>query len=349
MQVDYLIIGQGLCGSWLSYYLQKAGASVLVLDRGLATSASSAASGVINPITGKRLARQWLGDQILPFAKDAYEEMSLLLNKNVAAEVAIKTFFSTAEEASFFEEKALTSHADLLSTGVSDSHFNYNYGIGEIHPALLVDVRSFLNGWRAALQVSDSLIEEAWDWENCSIENDGVRYNDIPAKAVIDCSGAASAFSPYYSKLPFALNKGEALLARIPGLPTNAVYKHSTLSIVPFSGEDEFWIGSTFDWDFKDLLPTQSFRLKAISILNSWLKLPYELTEHFAAIRPATVTRDAFAGLHPHYPQVGILNGTGAKGCSLAPFLAHNLAQHLVHGTPLIPQVDVSRYKRVLA
>ena len=69
----------------------------------------------------------------------------------------------------------------------------------------------------------------------------------------------------------------------------------------------------------------------------------------FAAIRPATVTRDAFAGMHPHYPTLDILNGMGSKGCALAPFLAKQLADHLTSGATIIPQANVARYARVLA
>ena len=349
MQTDYIIIGQGLCGSWLSYYLQAAGARVLVIDKGLSKSASSAASGVINPVTGKRLARQWMGDVMLPFATAAYNDMGARLHRSVASIISIKNFFSTAEEAAFFEAKALAAGDELLSTGGADAQFNYHYGIGAIHPALLVDVPAFLQGWRAQLMAAKALLEADWDWDDCRFEMDGVRYNDIRATAVIDCGGAASAFNPFFTKLPFALNKGEALIAHIPGLPRHTVYKHSALSIVPWGDGDDFWIGSTFDWDFKDVLPTAAFRLKAEGILRSWLRLPFDIREHFAAIRPATITRDAFSGLHPHQPRLGILNGTGAKGCSLAPFLAHNLAGHLVHGSPLLPAADPGRYKRVLA
>src|ERR1043165_6228860 len=114
MTVDYLIVGQGLCGSWLSYYLPKGGASVLVVDNASAAmSASAAASGIINPITGKRLARQWMGDTILPFAKGAYQAMGDHLHVDLAATVPIHTFFSSSEEADFFEQKASTTQDDL--------------------------------------------------------------------------------------------------------------------------------------------------------------------------------------------------------------------------------------------
>ena len=42
MQADYLIIGQGISGTWLSYYLLQAGKSVIVLDDGNALAAADA-------------------------------------------------------------------------------------------------------------------------------------------------------------------------------------------------------------------------------------------------------------------------------------------------------------------
>lgn len=352
MRVDYIIIGQGLCGTWLSYYLLKEGATVLVIDSAAPiASASAAASGLINPITGKRLARQWMGDTILPFAEHAYRQAGEELSASLITSVSIHTFFSTAEEAAFFEQKATSAHDELLSFNgnvAGAAHFNDHYGIGTVYPASLLDLHSLISGWRAVLKGRHALREEVFDWSLCEHVDGAVSYKDVQAKAVIDCAGATAAHHPYFHRLPFALNKGEAIIASIPGLPRNAIYKYATLAIVPW-GEDRFWLGSTFDWDFKDELPTAAFREKAESILKQWLRLPYTLHEHFAAIRPATVTRDAFVGMHPQQHWLGIMNGMGSKGCSLAPFLANNFAQHLLHGMPLIAQVDIARYTRVLS
>jgi glycine/D-amino acid oxidase-like deaminating enzyme len=47
-------------------------------------------------------------------------------------------------------------------------------------------------------------------------------------------------------------------------------------------------------------------------------------------------------------PQLGILNGTGTKGVTLAPYFARQLADHIVHGAPILPQADVARFRRLL-
>src|SRR5688572_14344251 len=45
-QTEFLIIGQGISGTWLSYYLQKANKSFLVIDNNQSNSASRIAAGI---------------------------------------------------------------------------------------------------------------------------------------------------------------------------------------------------------------------------------------------------------------------------------------------------------------
>ena len=81
MQFDYIIIGQGICGTWLSYYLQKEGRSVLVIDNALPGTASHIASGIINPVTGRRVVATWMIDELLPFVWEAYSEIGNFLQQ----------------------------------------------------------------------------------------------------------------------------------------------------------------------------------------------------------------------------------------------------------------------------
>ena len=73
MQVNFLLVGQGLCGTWLSYYLEKAGQSFVVIDESKPLTASKAASGIINPVTGRRIVKTWMIDDLMPNAWDAYQ------------------------------------------------------------------------------------------------------------------------------------------------------------------------------------------------------------------------------------------------------------------------------------
>jgi len=45
---------------------------------------------------------------------------------------------------------------------------------------------------------------------------------------------------------------------------------------------------------------------------------------------------------------VGILNGMGTKGCSLAPFFAKQLADHIISGNEILVEADIKRFTKIL-
>jgi glycine/D-amino acid oxidase-like deaminating enzyme len=65
MEVEFLIVGQGLCGTWLSWYLQKENKTFLVIDKNEENTPSKISGGIINPVTGRRLVKVWLADEVL--------------------------------------------------------------------------------------------------------------------------------------------------------------------------------------------------------------------------------------------------------------------------------------------
>ncbi|MBK8112461.1 MAG: FAD-binding oxidoreductase [Saprospiraceae bacterium] len=67
---DYILVGQGLAGTLLYWYLRKAGKKVLVVDAGK-SSASMAAAGIINPMTGRNYIKTWMADTVMPLPKIA--------------------------------------------------------------------------------------------------------------------------------------------------------------------------------------------------------------------------------------------------------------------------------------
>ncbi len=86
-----------------------------------------------------------------------------------------------------------------------------------------------------------------------------------------------------------------------------------------------------------------------IAQLKYWLKIPFEIADHLASVRPANMERRPFVGLHPKYSSVAILNGMGTKGCSLAPFFARQLTDNLTEGKPIYADADVKRFEKILA
>jgi glycine/D-amino acid oxidase-like deaminating enzyme len=350
VKVDFLIVGLGISGALLSRDLLREGKSVLIIDRFDPSSASQVAGGIINPVTGKRLVRSWMIEQLLPFALQTYRQIEAELAVPLITECTILDFFPTVDMRSAFIDK-IPEEREFLNEGTrQDSwteYFRFNYGIGEIDPCLLVDLRTMLHTFRKQMTNSGLLADEVFLWEDCTIASDGVKWKGVTARKVISCDGAAGAANPYFDKLPWSQDKGEAIIAAIPGLPRHHIFKQGTISIVPWQ-DNLFWIGATHNWKFTDLHPSHIFRKQVEEQLDYLLKIPYTIVDHIVAQRPANFDRRPFIGLHPLHPAIGICNGMGGKGCSMAPYFAQQLAQHLTNGVPILPEADVNRFAGIL-
>jgi glycine/D-amino acid oxidase-like deaminating enzyme len=349
-ETEVLIIGQGLSGSWLSYWLHKAAISLRVIDQPNPDGASRRAAGLINPVTGRRMVTTWMIDELMPFARSAYGEFGSFLDQRLIEDVSVIDFFPSVQMLQAFQKRFDEDPAYLRPEENREKYatwFQYELGWGAISPCLLVDVVKLLAAWRDWLSKNNLLTESDFDNLKLRIHDGGIEYSDIQARYIIFCDGKSSALNPYFDKLPFALNKGEGMLVEIKGLPQHAVFKKG-MSLVPYR-ENIFWLGSSYGWSFENDQPTESFRSQAENWLNHFLKLPYRILEHFASIRPATLERKPFVGFHPTYPQIGILNGLGTKGCSLAPYFARQLADYLRDGKEINPLADIKRFGKILA
>jgi glycine/D-amino acid oxidase-like deaminating enzyme len=351
MTLDYLIIGQGIAGTWLSYYLQKANKSFLVIDNNNKDAPSRIAAGIINPVTGRRHVEVWMANEVLPFANEAYTTIGKELNITAISKTDIIDFFPSPQMRHSFVQRT-QEKADYVQLPADEKKyiqvFNYEFGYGSISPVFTVHLDSLLPTWRQQLVNQQLLLEEEFDLSQLIIHPNHIIYKNITAHKIIFCDGSSSNTNPYFNKLPFAPNKGEALLLDIPDLPRSNIYKKG-LSLVPIGHGAQWWIGSNYAWEFANKNPTEEFYTKTKQLLHQWLQVPFTITAHVIGIRPATLERRPFVGLHPQHPSIGILNGMGTKGCSLAPYFAQQLTHHLLHQTPITAEADIHRFTKTLS
>jgi glycine/D-amino acid oxidase-like deaminating enzyme len=351
MQVDVLIIGQGICGTLLSWFLHKEGKTFLVLDDYRANAASRVAAGIINPVTGRRYVYTWMIDEVMPFAIDCYQKMGQYMQVESVVKKSIIDFFPSPQMRDAFVTR-ITEDDTYLHSYPDQNHFNpyfnYDFGCGEIRPAYSIQLSLLLDGWRKKLVEWKAVINQTFNLNELKISNESVTYGNVTAQKIIFCDGIASSDNPWFKLLPFSPNKGEALFIESPELTNEHIFKRG-LMLAPMSTKNTFWVGSNYQWEFENDQPTQKFYESTKTHLSHWLKVPFQILEHKASVRPATLERRPFVGMHPHKPSIGILNGMGTKGTSLAPFFAHQLVQHLVHGFPLADEANVHRFSRILS
>ena len=348
-ETEVIIVGQGLSGTWLSWWLFKAGIRFRVIDHQDPNGASVRAAGLINPVTGRRMVTTWMIDELMPFAVKAYQEIGEFLNGNFIEETSLIDFFPTVQMLQSFG-KRFEEDPTWLAPGMEREKyaewFRYDLGWGAIQPCQLVNVEKLLTAWRNWLGSNDLLIEKGFDISECKPGKEDIVYSGDQYRYIIFCDGKASSVNPFFERLPFALNKGEGMLVEIKDLPANLVFKKG-MSLVPYR-EHIFWLGSSYEWEFADDRPSENFRKNAESWLSLFLKMPYRILEHFAAIRPATLERRPFVGFHPLYPQIGILNGMGTKGCSLAPYFAKQLVENIKTGGEIDALTNINRFENLL-
>jgi glycine/D-amino acid oxidase-like deaminating enzyme len=347
-KIDYLIIGQGLVGTWLSYYAMQAGKSCMVVNDSHTDAASQVASGVINPVTGRRIVQTWMIDTFLPFALKAYSDLGAQLNATIVREAPVVLIHPSLQMQESFEYRYENENVYLQKNNASDfeAFMHTPFGTGQIDQTIWIDLNLMIADWRQQLLANQQYIDAKFDIADLQITDEGVTWKSIQAKRIVFSDGIGSIENPYFNMLPFAPNKGEALIVEIKDLPNQAIYKHN-LTIVPWK-DQLFWVGSNYEWDYKDAEPSSAFRTKMEEALRQLLKIPFTVVDHIVGIRPANQERRPFVGLHPVYPAMGICNGMGTKGCSLAPYFAHQFIEHCETGAPIHPEASLDRFEEIL-
>lgn len=347
-QVDFLIIGQGIAGTLLTHFLLQDGYRVQVIDPAHPHSASRVAAGIINPITGRRFIKSWKIEELLPFARQTYRDIEKQLDIEIFHERGlIRSIFNVRQENDWMTRTGDPAYAGYVKEppelGAYRSRIEAAHGYGEVRQAAQVDLEKVIDAYRRYLDDRECLRADSFRHEEMKIEQEQVLYEDISARRVVFCEGYWGAFNPFFNYLPFKGDKGDALIVRIPGIHFKKIIKHKVF-IVPIE-EDRYWIGATYIKQFDTEAPTEVGRREMLRRLQATLKVPFEVIEHRAAVRPTVRDRRPFLGVHPAFDRLAIFNGLGTKGTSLGPLFARHLADFLTRDTPLEEAVNIKRFE----
>ncbi len=326
--IDFMVVGQGIAGTLISYELSKAGQSVLVIDQPGITRASHVAGAVINPFninTGQPVTNSNI---FIPQAMDTYRSVEQLTGRSVITPKPMLIFSSGKNPAplqvSQYLEMPDPDELSAITRCFHSTETLLKLNVWQIQTDALLDA------WRSRLREQHMLWEEPFHNSLLQKSPNSIVYKGVACKAIVFCEGAAVGSNPLFSGLPFTKNRGEVLLLEIPGLSSSFVYHHK-VRLIPTDTKDIFWCGSNYTWRFNDLQPGTAWREETLHYLRNWLKLPVSVKNHLVAERPTTGGQEPMVGAHPDHPRIFIFNGLGTKGFSMAPFLAKQLSQTLLH------------------
>ena len=341
-----LVVGHGLAGANIAWQCFQRKFDFTIIDNHQIHSSSIVAAGLMNPITGRKFNKTWLAEAIFPFAKNAYRQMEQLYNATFLKETHIlRALKDTASENNWMVSSKEDYYKDIMTWEHDPLKFGFEMNgiksIGVTHNCMLLDIPSFLTASRVFYQSLRKMREENFEYQELLFERDGLKYRSEYYDKVIFCEGYQAINNPYFPQGAFELAKGEALIINSTALHMDYPLKHHVF----FSplGNDDFWIGSTYEWDTLDPQTSENKRVALQATLDKILNVPYQLKSHLAGIRPTTRDRRPIIGASSEHTAIQFFNGLGTKGSSLAPFFANRLMEYNENGKELMSEISPYR------
>jgi glycine oxidase len=345
MEIDFLLIGQGLAGTALSFRLLEKNKKIVVLDLPEGNNSSRIAAGLYNPVTGKKMVRTWLADLLFPEIEPFYEKIENLTGKKFLVKKNIfRPFLSVEEQNEWMGHSGdplLQPYVEKIHTEQLYAEVNNPFGGVMLKKSGYLDINSLLDTYSDYLIKKEILLQEIYEEDLLVITDKGIKYKEIHARGVIYCNGLGAMKSRFFSELPFAPVKGEILDIQQEFYP-EAIINRGVFRISLPNGLQR--VGSTYSWHDLDQGPTERGKNELFEKLDKLILIDKKrVIHHKSGIRPATKDRRPFLGKHPAFECVYIFNGFGAKGVSLVPYFSKMMTEFLIESQEIQKEVNISR------
>lgn len=335
-----LIVGQGLAGSLLAYHFLEAGYHVRIFDAPQVYFKSShAAGGLFNPVTGRKLEKTWLADELFPYLFQFYPQLEKKIGSRFFYPMPLFRPYVNQEMKSWLlERKKQIDHTYLDWT--SDGVFIRNAG--------WVDVDQLLKAFESYFSHLHLLTKEEFVYENLQFDNrQSIIYQQQSFDFVLFCEGFhAQKNNPYFNQLCFLPAKGEVLKINTEEANEGLIINKNGF-LLPI-GDQQFKVGATYSWDDLSNQPRDIALSELKSKVAQFGINRYRVNELLVGVRPATQDRRPFVGLKPG-SNIGIFNGFGSKGVSLIPYFANQFVGHLQKGQQLNDEVSIHRFSHLFS
>ncbi|MEK6481114.1 FAD-dependent oxidoreductase [Catalinimonas sp. 4WD22] len=345
MKFDFFIVGQGIAGTTLAWHFFEKGIKFKIFNLSKKESSSMAAAGLYNPVTGRKMVKTWNADQLFPYLEIFYKNIEKKTQQKFLHPKPIyRPFVSLAEQNDWLakaDNKAFAPYVQkVATTSLFPRELNDPYGGILLKRAGYLDIPKYLEASQAFFRNHKLYHETLIDLKELGIGEKHVEIEQQQARMLIFCDGPDATSNAHFSWLPFQPVKGEVLYIK-PEKVQEVVFNRG-IFILPIGRECK--VGSTYEHHDLSYHTTEKARTYLEDKIQKLCKFRYEVISQKAGIRPATKDRKPFIGIHPEHKPLGIFNGLGTKGVSLAPYYAKQFTSSLLQEESLDQEVDINRF-----
>ncbi len=347
---DFLIIGQGVVGSFLAWELLKRDKQISIVDDGHKHSSSMVSAGIINPVIGKRFTIADGFDHFFAHALKTYQELETQFDQHFFESLPILRVFQDAREHDQWQRRVKLNEGQQYSQPINPSrtvHAAINDPLGSvvIKSSGFCHTERLLTTLKAYFHNRNVLALQKFSYDDLTIKDNNVCFGGESFRTVIFCEGYKAQWNPWFDWIPFNSAKGEILKIKIEGPKLPHMIINRGKWCIPL--EQPQWIaGANYQWDQLDCEPTEAARDQIVAGLNQCFTNTIEVTDHKAGVRPVIKDQKAILGRHPKIKNLAIFNGLGSKGFLMTPFYASHFADYLSGVSLLNEGVTLERFNR---
>jgi glycine oxidase len=326
IEVNSIIVGQGISGTLMAHSLIKKGYTVMVIDNCKPNSASRVAAGMFSSMSGKRktINADMLSKQV--FAIDTYKQIEIFLNSKFLHHHDIFHIFNSNEEKNEIQEKV--DSANILNFNFEFTQdFKNEFGFMKVNNSGWLNCELFIDAYKKYLMNSNSILESEFIYTDLKVEDEYFIYDNIKAKNIIFCEGYQGRNNPYFSNESIISCKGDIVTLEITS-NSKEILKRNGVYLIPYSAKT-MKAGSTYRWNNDDENLIQNDLEEIESKVNDIINEDYKIINHESAIRPTTKNREVIARQQSEYKNMFMLNGMGTKGVIQAPYWAEYLSNQI--------------------
>ena len=347
LEIDLIIVGQGLAGSAVAVRAISRGYKILVFDDPSRNQSSVIAAGLFNPFTGKKSVKTWLADEIFPSLLQYYPDVERLTGQRFFYPMPLYRPFKSIEEQNEWMGKSADDRFSPYIAGLSTSP-TFNGKVNDPFGGIILkqtgylDTRAYLDAVRRFLSERGAFRAGTFDEDLLEIGVDILRYGNVNARKVVFCQGVENTTNRWFKNVPINSLKGEFLTMQCDW--QRDVILNRGVYLVPGARSGEWRVGATYNRDDHEPEVTNAAREELASKLEDLVRMPYTITGQQWGVRPTSPDRKPIIGAHPKNRSLIIFNGFGTKGVSLAPYFSEVLFRWMEKKGTINKEADVTRF-----